>query len=66
MSTTCAWFKNYRTDIFTPAADTSQEPRIEELTVDEIMNGVPGSNYRVATLYSLTIVRKKNVLSYIF
>ena len=37
----------YRTDIFTPATDSSQEPRIEELTVDEIMNGIPGTDYQV-------------------
>ena len=43
----------YRTDIFTPATDSSQEPRIEELTVDEIMNGIPGTDYQV--LYCTTV-----------
>ncbi len=36
-----------RTDIFTPCED-SKEPRIDQLTVDEIMNGIPGSDYKVS------------------
>ena len=35
-----------RKDIFT-ASDAGQEPHIEEMSVDEILNGIPGSDYQV-------------------
>ena len=38
-----------RKDIFTACEDT-QEPQIEEMSVDEILNGIPGSDYQVRYL----------------
>jgi hypothetical protein len=35
-----------RKDIFT-ANDNTEEPHIEEMSVDEIFNGIPGSDYQV-------------------
>lgn len=35
----------WRKDIFT-ASDKTQEPHIEEMSVDEIFNGIPGSDYQ--------------------
>ena len=34
-----------RKDIFTVSEDS--DPQIEELSVDEILNGIPGSDYQV-------------------
>ncbi len=36
----------FRTDIFT-LCDETMEPVIQELSIDEIINGIPGTEYQV-------------------
>ena len=36
----------WRKDIFTACEDTS-EPELTEMSIDEILNGIPGSEYQV-------------------
>jgi hypothetical protein len=38
----------YRKDIFT-VSDGTEKPQLEEMSVDEILNGIPGSDYQVRT-----------------
>jgi len=36
----------WRKDIFTACSDDTKEPVLEEMSVDEILNGIPGSDYQ--------------------
>lgn len=36
----------WRKDIFTACSDDTREPVLEEMSVDEILNGIPGSDYQ--------------------
>jgi len=44
-----------RKDIFTVSEDS--DPQIEELSVDEILNGIPGSDYQVKSVFIVRIKR---------
>ena len=46
-----------RKDIFT-VCETDDDPVIEELSIDEILNGIPGSDYQVKNLRKSPLISR--------